>query len=166
MNELALKNINWCINVSCIIVSLICTILIVRSCNRAPVEPETIVQRDTLVLRDTITKKVFIKQELYHFDTIVVNDTIYIKDEPKLYSDSSELYKLDINAVKLYNYTLDIYKSDTVYSVYETTVERKTKHFGQFVGVGVGVNYGLDPVQGKFVPTVGVSIVYGFGYRW
>lgn len=166
MNELAIKNIKSCITILAVIIALICTILQFRSCNRPPVEPEIIVQRDTFVVRDTITKKVFIKQDVYHFDTVVINDTVYIKDEPRHYIDSTELYKVDIEAVKLYNYTVDIYRSDTVYTEKYTEIIKQPKKFGQFVGVGLGVNYGLDPVQGKFVPTVGVSIVYGFGYRW
>lgn len=47
-------------------------------------------------------------------------------------------------------------------------VQKKKKgQFGQFVGLGVQVGYGLgisNPV--KFEPYVGVGIMYGWGYSW
>lgn len=142
-------------------------VLILLLCNQCGKTPETIVETkiDTIMVVDTVHIEKCILQREYHYDTIVVNDTVWIKDEPKLYTDSSSLYKLDINAVKLYSYDLDIYRRDTVFMYKETEkIVQKPKKFGQFVGIGAGVSYGLDPVQGKFVPSVGVSVVYGLGF--
>ena len=45
-------------------------------------------------------------------------------------------------------------------------VERRG--FGQFVGIGAGVGVGVGTYKNELIatPTVGVHIVYGFGYHF
>ena len=74
---------------------------------------ERIVVRDTIVQTDTISYTKIVKQDRYHYDTIMIRDTVWIADIPQTYTDSCEDFKIDINAVKLYDYSLEIYKVDT-----------------------------------------------------
>ena len=137
--------------------------LLFYSCNKKESQIEYIKEIKT----DTITTIRYLDK--HHYDTIIINDTVWIKDEPQHYTDSTENFKLDINAVKLYDYRLDIYKSDTIYQPVEIKPlnQKKCK---QFIGIGVGVNYGLciNPynMQASFQPNISLGIVYGFGYTW
>ena len=132
---------------------------------------ERIVVRDTIVNKDTITHTKIIKQDRYHYDTIVVNDTVYIRDIPQTYTDSCEDYKLDINAVKLYDYSLDIYKVDTFFREIEKVhqIERKGGWCWS-VNAGLQVGYGLNVnpsnMQANFSPYIGLGVSLGFGYSW
>ncbi len=132
---------------------------------------ETIVVRDTIVQKDTISFTKIIKQEKYHYDTIVVNDTVYIRDIPQTYTDSCEDYKIDINAVKLYDYNLDIYKVDTFIQVKEkvSQIERK-RGFGWSINAGIQIGYGanINPsnMRVNFSPYIGFGVGIGFGYSW
>ena len=132
---------------------------------------EKIVVRDTIVQTDTISYTKIIKQDKYHYDTIVVNDTVYIEDIPQTYSDSTDTYKIDINAVKLYDYSLDIYKVDTFFREIEKVpqIERKSG-WGWSINAGLQIGYGLNVnphnMQANFSPYIGVGVSLGFGYSW
>ena len=132
---------------------------------------ERIVVRDTIVQTDTISYTKIIKQDKYHYDTIVVNDTVYIEDIPQTYSDSTDTYKIDINAVKLYDYSLDIYKVDTFFREIEKVpqIERKSG-WGWSINAGLQIGYGLNVnphnMQANFSPYIGVGVSLGFGYSW
>lgn len=132
-----------------------------------PSQIERIVVRDTVVQTDTISYTKIVKQDKYHYDTIVINDTVYIRDIPQTYTDSCEDYRLDINAVKLYDYTLDIYKVDTFFKEIEKVpqIERKSG-FKKNIGVGLMGGYGLGIQSRQFEPFVGVGVVFSFGYSW
>lgn len=110
-------------------------------------------------------------RDRYIYDTVLINDTVYIKDESRHYVDSTTNYKVDINAVKLCDYSLDIYKVDTLYQIKEKVsyIEDK-KPFKQFIGVGIGVGYGgcVNPNSKVIMmePYVGIHITYGFGYTF
>ena len=88
---------------------------------------ERIVVRDTIVQTDTISYTKIVKQDRYHYDTIMIRDTVWIADIPQTYTDSCEDFKIDINAVKLYDYSLEIYKVDTFIKEIEKVpqIERK-----------------------------------------
>lgn len=140
--------------------------------NKKVPQIEYITATDTCYITDTVTISKFINHNIYKYDTIIINDTVYIKDNPQVYSDSTEQYSIEINAVKLYDYRLDIYRSDTVYREKIIMPSERTKKgsMGQFIGVGIGANYGLciNPynMQASFQPSIGIGIVYGWGYRW
>lgn len=137
--------------------------------NQTTPQIETITVRDTCYIRDTITTTKVVNQTKYCYDTIVVNDTVYIQDKPITYTDSTKDYRLEIDAVKLYDYSLSIYRVDTIYRQRDYIVPNQTKRgkFGQSIHLGVYVGYGLDiQTQPKFSPSVGVCVSYGFGYNW
>lgn len=141
-------------------------------CSNKNKPSETIYMRDTILVTKTDTLKFFEKKiiDRHHYDTVIINDTVYLKDEPKFYSDSCENYKIGINAVKLYDYSLDIYKTDTLYQIKETMSQIEKKgHFRQFIGVGVGVGYGGCVGMDKSIklePYIGIHFTYGWGYTW
>lgn len=98
---------------------------------------------------DTVVK------HIYHYDTIrppqkiiyqekIINDTVYIADTPKNYNFEDEKYSLNINATKLYDYSLDIHLTDTI-PVYHTKVVReivkKTPRITH--GIQIGAGYGV-----------------------
>ena len=132
---------------------------------------ERIVVRDTIVQTDTISYTKIIKQDRYHYDTIMLRDTVWIADIPQVYSDSTDTYKIDINAVKLYDYNLDIYRVDTFIKEIEKVpqIERKGGWCWS-VNAGLQVGYGLNVnphnMQANFSPYIGVGVSLGFGYSW
>ena len=135
------------------------------------------VQYDTIVVveRDTMTIRERVKQWQYHYDTICVHDTIYVADVPQVYTDITPDYRLSVNAVKMYDYSLDIYRADTFTRYVPQVPSGDTKQsrrgrFGQSIVVGLQVGYGLGvqpaTMQARFEPYVGVGITYGWGYHW
>ena len=146
--------------------------------NRQDKTPAVEVRYDTITIlqHDTVHITRCIKQERYHYDTLLLHDTVYIRDTPQLYSDSTPRYKLDIRAVKLYDYALDIYQTDTLTQYVPQTADNTTSstnrkgRFGQSVVVGLQVGYGIgvqpSTMQAAFQPYIGIGITYGFGYSW
>ena len=135
------------------------------------------VQYDTIVVveRDTMTIRERVKQWQYHYDTIMLHDTVYVADVPQVYTDSTPDYRLAVNAVKMYDYSLDIYRADTFTSYVpqvpsDGTKQSRRGRFGQSIVVGLQVGYGLGvqpaDMQARFEPYVGVGITYGWGYNW
>ena len=133
----------------------------------APECPQFIpVDKDTVVIiqHDTVKYKQVVPVDKWHYDTIRYRDTVYIKDEPKQYVDSTDDYTLSINAVKLYDYTLDLYKVDTIWQVKEVFVEQPKQkwklkdHIDWYVGFGV--TYGIINKQFDVGPSVGVAITF------
>lgn len=133
-------------------------------------EARTVVRTDTVVVvqRDTLREVRRVEQVRYRYDTVVVNDTVYVRDEPRVWADSTERYRIAIEAVKLYGYELDLYRADTVRMVETTAVVEPAKRkgrWGQSVVVGIQVGYGFTPGL-QAAPYVGVGVTYGFGYAW
>lgn len=137
-------------------------------------DPSTTVIYDTIVerYRDTVTIERVVVQDRQIYDTIVVNDTVYIADVPRVYTDSTDDYRLQINAVKLYDYSLDLYR-DSIVTQTTTKIASETKKrgkFGQSVTIGVQVGYGIGiaptTMQAQFLPYIGVGVCYGIGYNW
>lgn len=135
-----------------------------------------VVMTDTIVeLRhDTLTIRERVEQWRYRYDTIIIRDTVFIADIPQNYVDSTPDYKVDINAVKLYDYAIDIFRVDTFTRyIAEVPVEgrkQSRRGFGQSIVVGLQVGYGLgmqpSTMQARFEPYIGIGVVYGWGYHW
>lgn len=108
----------------------------------------------------------------YVYDTIVVNDTLYIADIPRVYTDSTADYALNVRAVKMYDYRLDIFRVDTItrYIQEKPTEQKKRGKFGQSVVIGLQAGYGLSvqptTMQARFEPYIGIGITYGFGFTF
>ena len=108
----------------------------------------------------------------YIYDTIVVNDTVYVADIPRVYTDSTSDYALNVRAVKMYDYRLDIFRVDTItrYIQEKPAEPKKRGKFGQSVVIGLQVGYGLGvqpkTMQARFEPYIGIGITYGFGFTF
>jgi len=141
-----------------------------RRTENSPTPAES-VRYDTIVVvkHDTIRSIRTILQETYKYDTVVRRNTVFIADFPQNYVDSTPDYRIDIRAVKLYGYDLDIYKTSTNTQVLPREPERKGR-FGQSIVVGLQAGYGLgvqpSTMQARFEPYVGIGITYGLGYSW
>ena len=119
---------------------------------------------DTIRVERTFTDHVY--------DTIVVNDTVYVADIPRVYTDSTADYALNVRAVKMYDYRLDIFRVDTItnYIQEKPTEPKKRGKFGQSIVIGLQAGYGLGvqpkTMQAMFEPYIGVGITYGFGFNF
>lgn len=108
----------------------------------------------------------------YIYDTIVVNDTVYVADIPRVYTDSTSDYTLNVRAVKMYDYRLDIFRVDTItrYIQEKPTEQKKRGKMGQSVVIGLQAGYGLGvqpaTMQARFEPYIGIGITYGFGFTF
>ena len=108
----------------------------------------------------------------YIYDTIVVNDTVYVADIPRVYTDRTDDYALNVRAVKMYDYRLDIFRVDTItkYIQEKPTETKKRSKFGQSVVIGLQAGYGLGvqptTMQARFEPYIGIGITYGFGFTF
>lgn len=151
-------------NIIIIILSILLFFVLLFSfntCNSGTKEQD-IVKTDTIyqIKYDTIVTNRIINHNIYHYDTILINDTVYIKDEPILYTDSNENYSLNINAVKLYDYSLDIYKQDSIVYIDKEIIKQPKYNFWKnrfYVGIGVGCQYGF--IHQQF--DVGVQLQVG-----
>ena len=136
----------------------------------AYVEQEVKIETDTIYLHSTDTCFVYKEniqyKEVRAVDTIYVTDTILIREQ-KIFEDS--LSKIWISGIdpeidSLYHFV----PRDTVLVNTTTSVTiHKKQGWGQFVGIGAGVGYGLSlgPTP-HFEPYVGVSIVYCLGFHF
>ena len=127
-----------------------------------------IVTKDTIVntIRDFDTVYVAKTKynDIYRYDTIHINDTItntekvYIHDTLHNYAFKEKDYDLDINAVRLDNYKLDIHARDTVtYVQTVNTVTYKERSNKPQIGLYGGLGY---DVNGKtFGPEIGIGVV-------
>lgn len=132
---------------------------------RPPMEKENkieVIKRDTIIEWKYSTDTVFADKIKYKnkivYDTIVQNDTVYVKDSAVVHRDSTENYTIDISAVKLDWYKLDITHKDTVtYIQTVNTVTYKPRSNKPQIGVFGGLGY---DIKGKtFGPEIGIGVV-------
>lgn len=131
---------------------------------REPLIKETkteVIKRDTIIDWKYSTDTIYISQtkyrDIYHYDTIHHNNIIYIKDTLHNYRFDEQHYTLDINAVRLGNYTLDIHSKDTVClteTIYQTIYKPKKNKIS--IGLQGGYGYGFKSKQME--PYVGLGI--------
>ena len=131
---------------------------------RQPMIKETsteVIKRDTIINWNYSTDTVFADKIKYKnkivYDTIVKNNTVYVKDSAVIHRDSTENYTIDISAVKLDWYKLDITHKDTV--TYIQTVNNtiyKPKKNKIAIGVQGGYGYGFKSRQ--LEPYIGLGI--------
>lgn len=138
---------------------------------REPLVKETkteIVKKDTVVTFKKDFDTVYVSKtkykNRYHYDTIHIKDTItnnekvYIHDTIHNYSFKEKDYDLDINAVKLDNYKLDIHTKDTI-KYTETVYQTICKPRSNKPQIGVFGGLGYD-IKGKtFGPEIGIGVV-------
>lgn len=142
-----------------------------RGCTHECKEAE-VVHTDTIQTIRVDTIRVERTFTDYIYDTIVVNDTVYVADIPRVYTDSTDDYALNVRAVKMYDYRLDIFRVDTIirYIQEKPTEPKKRGKMGQSVVIGLQVGYGLGvqpkTMQARFEPYIGIGITYGFGFTF
>lgn len=132
---------------------------------REPLVKETkteIVKKDTVVNWNYSTDTVYFDKIRYKnnivYDTIVKDNIVYVKDSAVVHRDSTENYTIDISAVKLDWYKLDITHKDTVtYVQTVNTVTYKPRSNKPQIGVFGGLGYYL---KGRtFGPEIGIGVV-------
>ena len=131
---------------------------------RQPIIKETrteVIKRDTIVNIikdfDTVYVSKTKYKDIYHYDTIHHNDIVYVKDTVHNYAFKEKDYNLDINAVRLDNYKLDIHTKDTIKyteTVYQTIYKPKRNKIT--IGVQGGYGYGFRSKQ--LEPYIGLGI--------
>ena len=131
---------------------------------RQPMIKETsteVIKRDTIINWNYSTDTVFADKIKYKnkivYDTIVKDNTVYVKDSAVVHRDSTENYTIDISAVKLDWYKLNITHKDTV--TYVQTVNNtiyKPKKNKIAIGVQGGYGYGFKSKQ--LEPYIGLGI--------
>lgn len=120
-----------------------------------------IIKRDTIVNIKKDFDTVYVSKtkykDIYHYDTIHHNDIVYVKDTVHNYAFKEKDYNLDINAVRLDNYKLDIHTKDTIKyteTVYQTIYKpRKNK-----IAIGVQGGYGYGFRSKQLEPYIGLGI--------
>lgn len=131
---------------------------------RTPTIKETkteVIKRDTIVNIKKDFDTVYVSKtkykDVYHYDTIHHNDIVYVKDTVHNYAFKEKDYNLDINAVRLDNYKLDIHTKDTIKyteTVYQTIYKQRKNKIA--IGVQGGYGYGFNSKQ--LEPYVGLGI--------
>ena len=133
---------------------------------RPPMIKETsteVIKRDTIINWNYSTDTIFADKIKYKnkivYDTIVKDNTVYVKDSAVVHRDSTENYTIDISAVKLDWYKLDITHKDTVkyvQTVNNTIYKQRKNHFTLGLSVGYGYCFKSKDVQ----PFVGITATY------
>lgn len=133
---------------------------------RPPMIKETrteVIKRDTIVNIKKDFDTVYVSKtkykDIYHYDTIHIEDKVYIQDTVHNYAFKEKDYNLDINAVRLDNYKLDIHTKDTIKyteTVYKTIYKPKKNHFT----LGLSVGYGYGTKSKDIQPFVGITATY------
>lgn len=122
-----------------------------------------VIKRDTIINWNYSTDTVFADKIKYKnkivYDTIVKDNTVYVKDSAVVHRDSTENYTIDISAVKLDWYKLDITHKDTVtYVQTVNTVTYKPKKNKIAIGVQGGYGYGFKSKQLEAYIGIGVVL--------
>ena len=120
-----------------------------------------IVKKDTILTFKKDFDTVYISQtkykDIHHYDTIHIKNKVYIQDTIKNYTFNNSEYDLDINAVKLDNYKLDIHAKDTIKYV-ETVYQTINKPKKNWITIGVNVGYGFGFKSKQLEPFIGLGI--------
>ena len=104
-----------------------------------------VIKRDTIVNIKKDFDTVFVSKtkykDIYHYDTIHHNDIVYVKDTVHNYAFKEKDYNLDINAVRLDNYKLDIHTKDTIkYTETGYGYGFRSKQLEPYIGLGININ--------------------------
>lgn len=151
------------------VVIAILSYFLVRSYT-ADVEEDIKIVTDTVFLHSTDTCFVYKEniqyKEIRAVDTIYVTDTILIREQ-KIYEDS--LSKIWLSGVdpELDSICYYIPRDTVLVNTTQTVTIHKKQGWGQFVGIGAGVGYGLSlgPTP-HFEPYVGVTVTYGLAFHF
>lgn len=128
---------------------------------------EYITQRDTVIdvrhTTDTVWADKIKWRDRYVYDTIHKDNVVYVRDTAVVHHDSTRNYTIDVSAVRLNWYKLDIHTRDTVTLTEVNTVERIAKPKRHIIEFGVYGGMGYDPHSKSFGPSVGLGIMLPLG---
>lgn len=131
---------------------------------REPIVKENrieIIKKDTIVdyvkSFDTVYLAKTVYKDRYHYDTIHIKDKTYIQDTLHNYAFKEKDYDLDINAVRLDNYKLDIHTKDTI-KYTETVYQTINKTKKNKISIGLQGGYGYAFKSKELSPFVGLGI--------
>ena len=126
-----------------------------------------VVKKDTVLTFKKDFDTVFVSQtkynDIHHYDTIHIKDKItnvekvYIQDTLKNYSFNEKEYDLNIKAVKLDNYKLDIHTKDTI-KYTETVYQTINKPKKNWITIGVNAGYGYGFKSRQLEPFIGLGL--------
>lgn len=131
---------------------------------REPVTKEVkveVIKKDTVtdVIRDFDT--VYISQtkyeDRYRYDTVMVENKVYVRDTIREYAFKEKDYKLNIYAVKLDRYKLDIHAKDTI-TYTKTEIKTVVKPKKNLISVGIIGGYGYGFNSKSVEPFIGAGI--------
>lgn len=153
-----------------------------RSCSKGQPEGQTLLIHDTLTIRDTFrikehTKPIYITKT----DTCwlpAVTEDYSAADSVKVevpimqyaYRDTfcTDSSRIEVG-VRFHGYHAGIDEIDlnSQFTIEPRTIVKK-KGWGQSVILGLGAGYGVTVIDNRVyaAPSVGVHLVYGFGYHW
>lgn len=137
--------------------------------------PQTITKEKTVTkieYRDTTINVVrhytmpTVPKLVYLNDTIVKDNVVYIRDSTSTYTFNEEDYDLNIQAVKLTDYDLNIHIKEPVVvptEITTTTIKNRQKSKVTFgVAFGMGATYDMFNKNMAFGPSVTGGIVLNF----
>lgn len=150
-------------------------ILGVVLCNTTNIPCISQKQADSVAVIDTFieyftlfeTETVYVDQikeiPKYIPKTVVINDTTYIEKIQQIYRDTTPSYNIEIGAVELNYYKLDVHHTDTLrftdtIQLNVPIIEKKPKPKRWGIGVQTGVGYA--PNSNNISPYIGVGISY------
>lgn len=148
---------------------LLCALMFVLgkcSSKKQDVSQDIVVQKDTIVKVDTVEYYRTEFKDRYIYDTIEIESEkekiVYIKDTPHNYIDSTEKYRIEINATKLYDYNLTLFNNDSCFYTKEVAEIPKKKWYEDrfYWTFGFGVHYGLVYRNVDVGPYVGFGIKF------
>lgn len=126
------------------------------------VRTESIVTTDSVIRYLKNFDTVFVREvkeipvHHYHYDTVHIENKVYIRDTSLVYNFREEEYDIDISAVKLDWYKLDIHAKDTVMVTTMNLVQKKDRP----ISLNVSAGYGVGIKSGKAEPFIGLSVGY------
>lgn len=170
------------VGVSSLVVGLIIGWLLTRHFYAAePTVPVTLhdtIFRDSIQIKEVVKWKyrtehdTIIEHEpiVVGIDTIILPaDTVHVPIDHYEYTDSivTDTSRVSWNVIYSgYKASIDTFQLDWTFTPSIPVVERDNG-WGQFVGIGVSVGYGLgcqSPL--RFEPFIGATVTYGWGYHW
>ena len=139
--------------------------------NKLQKQADSITVIDTFIEYFTLfeTETVYVDQikevPQYIPRTVVINDTTYIERIQQVYRDTTPSYNIEIGAVELNYYKLDVHHTDTLrfrdtIQLNVPIIEKKPKPKRWGLGIQTGVGYA--PNNNNISPYIGVGISYNF----
>lgn len=120
-----------------------------------------IIKKDTIVEYLYSTDTIKVNETKFVYETKTINDTVYINNIPINYKFNDDRYSLDINAVRLVNYKLDIHYKDT-FTIYKEIIKPTYITNKKRFTWNLGIYGGYSPIYNK--PDLIIGGGFGFNF--